>query len=93
MGNLLSSCDDPDLVDGSDFWAETAMNTENGSVDDGGQDKKVKHLTTGLPDRRVAILLLALFIETVNLCNLTRLVIASNENYPVWVSREEMVVS
>ena len=37
---------------------------------DGGQDEEVKHMTASLPYRGVAVLLLTLFVETVDLCNL-----------------------
>jgi hypothetical protein len=61
--------------------------TEHLSVDDGSQREEVKYLTAGFPDRSVTILSLTFFIETIDLCDLPRFVISSDESYAVWVSR------
>lgn len=48
--NLLSSGDDPDLIDSSDLGAETAVNTKDGTVYNRSEDKEIEDLATGLPD-------------------------------------------
>lgn len=70
MRDLLGPGNDADLVDCSNLGTETTVHTEDGTVDDGGQDQKVEHLTTGLPDRRVAILCLAFLVKSINLRDL-----------------------
>ena len=86
MRNLLCTGHDPDLINGPDFGAEAAVYAEHGTVDDGRQDQKVKHLTARLPDGCVAVFLLALLVEPVHLGDLPRLVVAPNQHYPVGVS-------
>lgn len=86
MRDFLGTGDDADLIESADFWTQTSVNTQNGSVDDSRKDKEVKNLTASLPDGRIAILLLALLIETVDLCNLTRLVVAADKGNAVGVS-------
>ncbi len=54
------------------------MYTENGSVDNGGEDEEVEYLAACLPNRGVAVFCLALLIETIDLCDLARLMVASN---------------
>ena len=54
------------------------MHTENPSINDGTQRHEIEDLTARLPYGSVSILLEALFIETIHLCNLTRLVIPTH---------------
>lgn len=80
MRNLLSAGDDSNLVNGPDLRAQTTVHAEHLAVDNGGQDQKVEYLAARFPDRRVAVLLLAFFVEAVDLGDLPRLVVAANEN-------------
>ncbi len=48
--NFLSTSDHPDLVDGSDLRAEATVHTEDSPVHNGGENKEVKDLATGLPN-------------------------------------------
>jgi hypothetical protein len=79
MGNLLSTSYDTDLVDSSNLGAQATMNTEDLTIDDGCEDEEIENLAARLPDRRIAVLLLALFVETVDLSDLARLVVATDE--------------
>lgn len=79
MRDLLSTSNDTDLINGSDLRAQATMDAENFTVDNGGEDKEVENLAARLPDRRVAVLLLALFVEAVDLSDLARLMVASDE--------------
>lgn len=78
MGNLLSSGYDADLVEGADLGGQASVNAENLAVDDGGEGEKVKDLATGLPYGSVAVLCLALFVETIDLSDLSRFVVATD---------------
>lgn len=78
MRDLLGARNDADLVNRADLGTETAVDAENGTVDNGGKNKKVKHLAASLPDRGVAVLLLALLVETVDLGDLSGLVITAH---------------
>lgn len=66
------------------------MHTENLAVNDGGQGEEIKDLATRLPDAGIAVLLLALFVETIHLSNLTRFVVTSDERNLVWVSAKRL---
>jgi hypothetical protein len=68
--NLLSPGNDTDLVKSADFGAETSVDAEHFAVDDSCEGEEIEDLTARLPDRGVAILLLALLIESVDLRNL-----------------------
>lgn len=79
MRNLLSTGDDTNLIDSADFWAKTTVNAEDLAINDSSQDQEVEDLATRLPDRRVAVLLLTLFVEAIDLSDLAGLVIATDE--------------
>ena len=79
MGNLLSTSYDTDLVDSSNLGAQATMNTEDLTIDDSCEDEEIENLAARLPDRRVAVLLLTLFVEAVDLSDLAGLVVATDE--------------
>jgi hypothetical protein len=85
VGDLLSTCHDPDLVNGPDLWTQPAVNAEDGAINDGGQYQEVENLAACLPYRGVSVLLLALFVKSVNLSDLPRLVVSSYKDNPIWV--------
>ena len=78
VGDLLRSRDHADLVDGSDFRAETTVDAEYLAVHDRSQYQEIENLATGLPDGGVAVLLLALLVEAVHLGDLAGLVIPAH---------------
>jgi len=84
MGNLLGASNDSDLVEGSNLGRQAAVDAQDLAVDNGGQGEKVKDLAARLPDRGVAVFSLALFVETVDLGDLARLVVAAYKSYAIW---------
>ena len=86
MGYFLRSCNDTDLVQCSDLWAEAAVYAKNFTVDDGAKGHEVKDLTARFPDGCIAVLLDAFFVESVNLGDLSGLVVAPEEGHTVRVS-------
>ena len=86
VGDLLRASDDADLIQGADFGAQAAVHAEDFAVDDGAQHEEVEHLTAGFPDRGVAVLGLAFFVEAVDLGYLTGFVVAADEGHSVGVS-------
>lgn len=88
MRNLLSSGDNPDLINGPDFGTEPAMYAENGSVHDRSEDQEVKDLTACLPHRCVSVFCLTFLVEAVDLCDLSGFVVASDEDDSIRVSTE-----
>jgi hypothetical protein len=55
------------------------VDTEDSAINDGSQSQEVKDLAAGLPDRGVPVFLLAFLVEAVDLGNLARLVVSTNE--------------
>ena len=87
--DLLSASDDTNLINGADFGAKTTVNTENLSIDDCGEDHEVEDLATGLPDGSITVLLVAFFVEAIDLGDLTRLVIATDQGYAIRVTKNQ----
>jgi len=79
MRDLLSTSNDTDLVNGADLRTETTVNAQNLAVNDSSEDKEVENLAAGLPDRSVAVLLLTLLVEAINLSDLAGFVVTSGE--------------
>ena len=79
MGDLLGARYDADLVQGADLGRQAAVDTEHLAVDDGGEGEEVEDLAARLPHRGVAILLLALLVEAVDLCDLAGFVVAADQ--------------
>lgn len=84
--DLLGTGDDADLIQSADFWTQTPVDTQNGSINNSRKDKEVKNLTASLPDGCIAIFLLTFLVETIDLRNLTRLVVAADKGNAVRVS-------
>jgi hypothetical protein len=80
MRNLLSTSNDADLINSADFRAESSVNAEDLTINDSGKDEEVKDLAAGLPNRGVAVLLLTLLVEAVDLSDLTGFVVATDES-------------
>jgi len=80
MRYLLSTSNNTDLVNGANLRAEATVNAQNLTVNDSSEDEEVKNLAARLPDRSVAVLLLTLLVEAVDLSNLARFVVTSDES-------------
>ncbi len=80
MRNLLSTSDNANLVDSTDLRAQTTVDTKNLTVDDRSKDKKIENLAAGFPNGSVAILLLTLLVEAIDLGDLAGLVVTSDES-------------
>lgn len=90
MRDFLSTGNNTDLVEGTDFGAQATMDAKDFAIDDSTEDEEIEDLTACFPHRGIAVLLLALFIETVDLCDLTGLVIAADECDTIRVSGSEV---
>ena len=84
--DLLSSSNDAYLVKGTDFRTQTTVDAEHFTINDCTEDQEIKDLATCFPDRGITVLLLALFVETVDLCDLARFVIASDQGHAIRIS-------
>ena len=83
--DLLGTSDNTDLIESADLGTEAAVYAEDFAIDERCKGKEVEDLTCCFPHRCVAILLLALFVESVHLGDLARFVVPSDKRDPVWV--------
>ena len=91
MWNLLGAGNDPDLIQRADFRAQASVHAQHFAVDDSTEDEEVEDLAAGLPDRGVAVFLLAFFVEAIDLGDLTGFVVAAHEGDAVRVAMERRV--
>ena len=92
MRDFLGSSDDADLIKSTNLWTQATVDAKNLAVDHGCQWKEVEHLATSFPDGRISVLGLTFFVETVDLGDLTRLVVSADQRNPIGVSGESMLV-
>jgi hypothetical protein len=86
VGHFLLSVETTDFIKGIDRWGKTAMDTEDLIIDDGSEGKIVEDLCTVSPHVDRTVLSQALVVKAVDLGDLPRLVVASDEGDPLWVS-------
>ena len=79
MRDLLGTGHDADLVEGANLGTQAAVHAEDFAVDDGGEDEEVEDLAARLPHGRVAVFLLTLLVEAVDLGDLPGFVVAAHE--------------
>ncbi len=86
MRDLLGPSDDTDLVQCADLGTQTAVDAKHFAVDNGSENQEVEDLAATFPHRSIAVLLLALFIEAVDLGDLARLVVPTHKGDTIRVS-------
>ena len=62
------------------------MDTKHLPINHGAKDKEVEDLTASFPHGCIAVLLLAFFIEPVDLCDLTRFMVPADQSHPIRIS-------
>lgn len=70
MRDFLRSRDHSYLVQSANLRGQATMYAQYFTINDGSQGKEVKDLATGLPDSRIAILLLAFLVKAIYLGDL-----------------------
>ena len=73
MGNFHFPVDGSNLVNSFDFGAESTMDTEDISIDDGSKWKVIKNIGTVFPGVGVSILLIDFIIKPIDCCDLSEL--------------------
>lgn len=86
MGYLLYAVQSADVVEGVDAGRETAVKTEDLILDQGGERQEIEKIGEVLPDIRISVFPEALVVKAVDLGDLTRLVIASQDGDALGVS-------
>lgn len=87
--HLLEPLQRPDVVQSFDAGREPTMQTEELVFNDSGEGEEVEELGEALPDVGVTVFAAALVVETVDLSDLPRLVVAPQNGDPVLVAHFE----
>lgn len=82
MWHFLQPVQSPDVIQGVDAGGQTSVEAEDLIVNEGGEGEIVEQIGEVLPHVGVPVLSQALVVETVNLCDLARFVVASQDGYP-----------
>ena len=61
------------------------MHTKHTTIHDRSESEIIKHFTAPSPYVAASVLPLTFIVEPINLCDLLRLVITTNERYSIWV--------
>ena len=85
MWHILHSVEVAYLVDPVDIRRETSMETEELPIDGGCEWKVLEQICEHFPHIFVAVFLNALLVEAIELVNLSVLMVASKQSYPVLV--------
>ena len=88
MRDFLSASNNADLIECTNFWAQTTVDTKDFAVNDSTEDKEIKDLAAGFPDGGIAVFLLTLFVEPVDLSDLAGFVVAANQGDAVGIAVE-----
>ena len=86
MGNLLLAVNGSDFIECRDGRRKTSMHAENFVIDDSCEGEVVENFSTVAPDVDRAVLAEAFIVESVNLGDLTRLVVTSDQSDTLWVA-------
>lgn len=87
--NFLIPLDKSNLIQCSNIWGQSPVDTKNRLVNECGDREEVEYPAAVSPRVTVSVLVLALVVEAVNLRDLTRFVISAEECDLVWPLRLE----
>jgi hypothetical protein len=79
MGDFLDAVQGSDVIQGVNAWWESTVKAEDLVLDQGGQGKEVKEVGKVLPNVGIAILSETLIVKSIDLGDLARFVV-STEN-------------
>jgi hypothetical protein len=86
MGHFLDAIKRSDVVKGIDGRAQSAVKTEDLVFDESSEGKVVEEVGEVFPHISVAIFAEAFVIEAVDLCDLSGLVVATENGNTLWVT-------
>ena len=86
MGYFLDAIQSPDVVEGINGRREAAVQTENLVVDKGSQREVVEEVGEIFPHVCVSVFPEAFIVEAINLCDLTGLVVTTQDGDALRVS-------
>ena len=85
MRHLLESFKCSDVVQGFNAGGQSSVKAEELILDDSSEREEVKELGETFPDIRVSVFSAALIVKAINLGNLPRLVVASQDGDSIFV--------
>lgn len=86
MGHFLDPIQRADIVQRVDRGTQTAVETEYLVINQGGEGQVVEEICEVFPDIRVAVFPQTLVVESVDLGDLTRFVVAAEDGDALWVT-------
>jgi hypothetical protein len=86
VGHLLYAIERPDVIERVNAGRQTAVQTEDLIVDQGGEREVVEEVCEVFPDIRVAVLPQTFVVEAVNLSDLAGFVVAAENGDALGVS-------
>ena len=86
VGYFLKPVNIFDVVNRVQSWAESTMNGENSLINYCSNGQEVKHVSELLPNFRRPVFALALRVKSINLSNLSRLMISAKKTNTGWKS-------
>lgn len=78
--NFLIAINRADLIEGPNVRTETAVDTKDLFVNEGGKAETVKALDAVAPDRGIAVFAQAFVVKSIDLCDLTALLKYESED-------------
>jgi hypothetical protein len=85
MRNFHSSVNKSNLIDGLDLWGKSSMDAEDFAFNNSSNTKIVEHFSAILPWVCISVLSNGLIVETIYGCDLSGLVVTSQESDVSWV--------
>ena len=89
MGHFLNPIETADVVKRIDTWTQASVKTEDLAVNQSGEGQVVKKIGEIFPDICVSVFTQALIVETVDLGDLARFVVTSENGDAVRISNFE----
>jgi len=89
MRDFLDTVERADVIKGVDGWAETSVEAENLILNEGCEGEEIEEVRKILPDIGVAVFSQTLIVESIDLCDLARLVISTKNGDSLRVSNFE----
>jgi hypothetical protein len=79
MGNFLNTIKRPDVVESVNGWTQSTVKTENLVFDESSEGKVVEKVGEVFPHVGIAIFAETFVIESVDLCDLSGLVVSTED--------------
>lgn len=91
MRDLLCTGYHADLIQCADLGAQTTVDTEHLAIDDSSQCHEIEDLTACFPHRSTSVFLETFLVEPIDLGNLSRLVVATDQCNAIGVSAQHKI--